>query len=583
MQKTSKWSRSLFALSIISTGALFGVVAEFDDYDHSDYQTQLYTEVQTIEHGVDDQGNPTYYKVQNSDKYLYLGPNEVFFNPAGGLRLTGKTNNSTQTLNGNNEYSRIKNWKSVSHSLEWGFFTTVHAPFKGTFFLDGINADVGTELLFSVDESFNQLITITQEMIDQNYFTVDFPALNEGPHLMKVTLKKRSNTNGTKVKNFRLEGEGIQNSYVLRERWRPSALYSAWSSSKTGKDVQAWIMELSSDSPMGHFSPLTTEFGYFGPIFKKNGIAHEINMSIWNSSNNSQVWQKSHLLGVGHPTAKFGSWSHEGTGVKVRNWSIFKNNESKKYVLGLRYKNDPPYRTFYGYFWDEIKEEWTLYSVGRVYNGKELTRLKNTAFVEVPGPSDRQRTGQVPRKVEYRGWVRNSNGEWNDLDKQTIGKTSKILNHKRGLTEDGERFYASTGGFKNYSPRDTKIVIKKDEILERPLYMDEEKLKAFDELPFVPGPISASLNSNGTLSVTFKTRTPNACKVTICYGSSNAVTNIENWEHTATFDLPAGQAEEEKTLQISNVQSAKFVRILVQDENAQMWTFRTLNVETETI
>jgi hypothetical protein len=108
--------------------------------------------------------------------------------------------------------------------------------------------------------------------------------LSNGLHTFKVELTKSIYAANLRVFNVRLSGNGVNESYVVKERWRPKARYSRWMSSANPDDVRAWIIELSSDSEYNHYSPITTNFGCTGPIFKLGGIARNMNMSIWSSS-----------------------------------------------------------------------------------------------------------------------------------------------------------------------------------------------------------------------------------------------------------------------------------------------------------
>lgn len=577
MKQIYKWGGALCALSFIQTASLF---AEIEAYDHEDYRTQSNSEIENIEYGTFPDGREVIYKVQSGDRYLYLGPNEVFFNPPGGLRLRGETDNEAQVLNRKREYDKIIGFRIEGSALEWGLFTTQKGALHGDFYFEPTrNYDLGTELLFQIDKANETLYTITQEDIDRGYCTVDFSSLDEGPHLVKITLVKQGVSSGMTVKNFRLSGPGIKGAYILRERWRPEAHWSMFQSSKNPDDVQAWVFELRCETELGFYSPISTNFGYFGPIFKDDGSADRMNMSVW-SSNKSFARphpEKSHLLGIGSPEGRFSWWSHEGHGVKVRGWDNFSSNTSKRYVIGLRYENDHPFRTFYGYFWDEVKKKWTLYSIGRTFR-EALDQLKLTSFVEVLGGTESERTGQIPRTVEYKGWVCNSNGEWNDIDRIRIKKTNKPSNKIKGITEDGERFFTTTGGFKNYPISDETYWLEKEEILERPLYMQPKKLAGIYKIPFKPTIKSAILDSSGTLKVSFRIMTKHESKVTICYGSENAQTNERYWENSAQFDIPAGKRKRTHVVEILNAGNAKFVRLLVQNSVAQMWNFEDVEV-----
>lgn len=577
MKQLYKWGGALCALSFIPTASLF---AEVEAYDHEHYRAQSNSDIENIEYGTFLDGREVIYKVQTGDRYLYLGPNEVFFNTPGPFRLRGEIQNENQILNRKKEYDKIIGFRVEGSSLEWGLFTTQEGEIHGEFYFEAArDYDLGTELLFQIDHANNAQHTIGQEDIDRGFVSVNFPSLKQGPHLVKVTLIKQGKSSGLTVTNFRLSGLGIENAYILRERWRPEAHWSMFSSSKNPNDVQAWIFELRCESELGFYAPISTNFGYYGPVFKNDGSADDMNMSVWSSSKSfvRPHHEKSHLLGIGSPEGTFSWWSHEGHGVKVRGWNNFSSNTSKRYVIALRYEYDDPFRTFYGYFWDEVKRQWTLYSIGRTFR-EALDQLKLTTFVEVLGGPDDERSGQIPRTVEYKGWVCNSNGEWNDIDRIRIKKTNKPINKIKGITEDGERFFTTTGGFKNYPISEETYWLEKKEILERPLYMQPRKLAGLYKIPFKPTIKSATLDSSGTLKVSFRTMTRLKSKVTLCYGPENAQTNERYWEKSTQFDIPEARRSKIHTVEIPNAENAKFVRLLVQNSVAQMWNFEDVEV-----
>jgi len=570
----------MYLVCWILSGVAFGIMS-FAPYEKEDYKKQLTTGILNLPFGVSDEGDQLYYKVQPSQgKYLYLGPNEVFFSDSRSLTLGGGVANSKMSLNNGKEFSTIQNFKEKNAKLEWGLILKEGRDLRADFFINASSSDVGRIFSVQLDESESTEVEITQDIISSGRFSVDFFQVSEGFHLFRVTAVNAYKSD-FQVLNVRLralssqESEALINSYIVRERWRPSAAYSSWSSS-SGHAVKAWIMELTSESEGGHFSPITTNFGYYGPIFKPDNKALEMNMSFWGDQE-GPVNKQSHLLGIGSSQGVFGRWSHEGTGVKVRDWKNFDSNTSGTYTIGMRYSDDGVFRTFYGYFWNEGTEEWQLYSIGRVLIKNKLTSLKTKAFIEVLGGPEQERSGQKLRKINYRGWVRNSQGIWSELDQLHLSKGSEFVNKNSGITQDGERFFTSTGGFVNRMPYAENHVLTKM-ASRQPVYMQSDKLEKFDQVPYVPLVEEAFLSQSNVLTVKFRVKTEETSNVTICWGEEDALSNEVNYPYKTSFVVPAGDKEALHTIEIPNVEKAGFLRMLVRDGRAQMWTPQTTAV-----
>jgi|GEM_PF-2274845 len=579
--KIKKDLNKLFYMASICCFSTYGKLEAVEPYDISDYRNQLYTDVTTLQLGEDTDGLKVYYKVQKNvdHPYLYLGPNEVFFKPIGKLSLDEGVPNESLELNQGTEFSFIKRLQENNAELEWSFITSSSGNIHADLFFSATPTEIGSILSFQIDDNLVATnLTITEDMIGDSIFELDFLNVTKGVHTFKVKVIKTTSKSQLTIYNLRLSGESLANSYIIRERWRPNAAYSNWSSSKNPNDVQAWIMELSSNSLLGHYSPCTTEFGYFGPGFDSEGRSGGVNMAIWSSGENKPLLPlnlRSHLLGIGSSKGEFETWStKEGTGAKVKKWNVFEDNLSKKYVIGLRYTNDGDFTTFYGYFWNEITNNWQLYCAGRKFKDEPVQDLKTKAFIEVVGGAGGERSNHVPRIVNYKGFVCDSVGNWSDLDQLILPGGSGITNQRRGIAQDKESFFTKTGGLANKKAQKAGIV-KKNIIVNRPAYMDPSKLEGFFTLPFIPQITSATLNSNNLVTLAFKVNTELKSTVTVCWGTQDAVTIKENWDHTMTFSLPSGQSDLEHFIELTDSVDAKFFRILVQDGNAQMWSFET--------
>ncbi len=71
---------------------------------------------------------------------------------------------------------------------------------------------------------------------------------------------------------------------------------------------------------------MTTRFGYFAGLFNgERKASGGINFSMWAASAHSEkapaLSDMPHLIATGNSLAEFSGFGHEGSGVKIRNWS----------------------------------------------------------------------------------------------------------------------------------------------------------------------------------------------------------------------------------------------------------------------
>ena len=173
-----------------------------------------------------------------------------------------------------------------------------------------------------------------------------------------------------------------------------------------------------------------------------------MNFSMWSFGRGQEappLHQFSHIIAIGHPDGQFGGFDHEGTGAKVRGWNPYAPEAYRTQTLALRLVPGDPYDTYYGYYLDPEGGDWRLFAAGRRFNdGRPNENLTAGAFVEVAGPPQRQRTGQWERKMSYRGWYRDLNGDWHTIDTQQINGSEDFINKRWGMT--GDQHWMTMGG-----------------------------------------------------------------------------------------------------------------------------------------
>ena len=327
------------------------------------------------------------------------------------------------------------------------------------------------------------------------------------------------------LKNFRLRyicARQRARLFVIRERFRPQAARTNFICEQLGsKGAQSVICSIRKPVGGSCFTGLSTPFGYIGLSLDHNGKPstqvfgqpnqkpNNLTISLWDEKGlNPQKYphRLSHIVSVHHPSAKFATFTHEGSGAKLKEldnlWTksnVTKSNVTKSNVIKTTTEttleattdechsdtyifcyqiHDEPDRLFmdgrqYGYsvsIYDEFNKNWKPIAYCRHFRKQELkTGLPLKTFVEVVGPPDRERSGDIVRTVEMNLWAQDAiSKQWyfvNQVEQpSTIGQITNVCRHLDGETSTGHVFKISTGGFSHYPS------IRKPTLLSLPLY-----------------------------------------------------------------------------------------------------------------
>ena len=337
----------------------------------------------------------------------------------------------------------------------------------------------------------------------------------------------------------------------------------------------------------GFYSPMTTPFGYYGPSWTAEGIPKGMNFSMWSFGRGKEeppIEQLSHLLAVGHPTARFDGFGHEGTGVKLRGWNPFDAWRGPSCVLALRFESGETYDTYSGYLFDEVSKTWKLYCAGRKYVPPKKARQRSTksetlrpgSFVEVPGPPQRQRTGHIVREMRYRGFVLDDQRTPHAIDRMSGRTKAPVGNQGRGATSDG-RFRLWMGGMEQFveSPAQTLETAPRAESFE---WMKPEKLEALYTWPTTIHVQSAKLEK-GVLHVRCDIEgLGTITKAQLFVGENEGLTLAGRWDQALDLsDLSNGVT----THQVAVSGTPQFARILVENEHGKFWSMETTPISAE--
>ncbi len=517
-----------------------------------------------------------------TDGVLLLTPNEVFFPKPGLMNAGAAPALKPDPLNGGKSFSSIEKWDE-SDVAEWGLLLQ-HGS---------LNAELSCQIpagtaKFTVSLAGQQhQVTINSTGTESEApVSIEFQNVPAGQHVLKLKCDQAGR--GVMFRRLQLSGAAVRNASLLRKRWRPAAAHTRFSASAATGKIRLWVMELDavSGSP-GFYCPVTTPFGYYGPTWLPDGRVNSgFNFSLWSYGRGKAeppVERLSHLVAIGNPDASFGQFGHEGTGVKIRNWEPLAGRQTQRQAIALRVESGANYDTYSSYFYAADSECWRLFGVGKKHHGgKPLKSLWVGSFVEVPGPPQIQRTGPYPRRMRYRGWVMQEDGQWFRLDRMTNGNIDRqtgLTHTHRGVTDDGW-FFLQTGGwtFRTPDPSD-QIQLPRATAEPRPAFMNPEKLQTLLQLPTTAGTPSVTRRAQQVDGQYTLSNAGSTAQATLFWGSEEALTFRERWQHSLPLPAPK-EGINRFTIPAVPQDQPLFLRIFVKTATGQFWSDETtiLNV-----
>lgn len=405
------------------------------------------------------------------------------------------------------------------------------------------------------------------------------------------------------IKSLTLSGDQVKDIALMRARWRPAAVHTRYWSEKCPEPVM-WIFESRSSSKGASYSPMTTNFGYFGAGFGDDQrAAGGVNFSMWALPQRGakeklpQLEQMPHLLATGNPGAQFSGFGHEGSGVKVRNWVPYAHRPGSV-IQALRVEKNGIYHTYYGYLFDEGRKQWILYAMGnKVPRKNTKATVRASSFCEIPGPPQVERTGDIERVLDRRGWFVDAAGEIFQVDRMTT--KAHFQNHGIAISKD-HWFQMMTGGL---DFREVPAEVKSDHLHEIPVYLRPEILKGLYRLPAKIGGSQLIAADSESATISYQLEVPGtAARGVVWYGEADALTFAPRKLH----GTERGRASEElfskdrvwassttaqelskgnNRFQLGNLEPGTkyYYRLLVENEEGKCWalqsgSFKTLQV-----
>ena len=415
-------------------------------------------------------------------------------------------------------------WSGSEHSLRW------HALVKkpGTVeFRAHLEVDApGSTVAVSFAGETKMVTTSKSGPGEAQPWNLSFEVAEPGEYVFAL---QGESSPSEKIGNlYRVDafGPALEEAHLLRVRWRPAAVHGSYDTEKVS-GAKLLVFTTRSVADISSYSPVTTPFGYYGTSFdadrRSNGA---FNFSMWgkeDAASNLKVMP--HLIGLGSPEGEFSGFGHEGSGVKPRGWDPMPDRP-ELVVQALRVESDAEYDTYYGYYFDHPTDAWKFYAAGKKWHGgKPMDHLRLGSFCEVPGPPDRERTGDTYREVRRRGWAWDD-GKWSALETYRPGGRgsdgSLPVNKLWYTTADGE-YAMGCGGIRLYHHDPSRVT--PSSAVELPYFLRSASVDSLFHLPIGFGKVQVTEAHPTRAVIEFELTSGEALKDGMVYfGTRDALT-----------------------------------------------------------
>ena len=369
----------------------------------------------------------TFFGQQTPNGKLVLTASNGFFDS--GIRAAGQS--SVEDAAGvefiGPDFEYLNQWNKPATTLRWHLWIGHPGKLYINTHLVVDSANAGSKLNYSLGGAHQPLTSHAEsDAKNPQGLPLSFEVTMAGWQTLTLRLDSLAGKEVGNLHRLELFGPAAVEARVLRARWRPAACHARFSST-TVPAPKLWVMttRIAESAKVSSYSPVTTPFGYFGTSFNADGTSSGgANFSLWSFSAGKPKPQEqwSHMLAVGSSDAEFGSFGHEGSGVKLRgDWQPF-GSDTREVTLALRGEVSGPWIHWFGYFLDPKTKRFRLYAAAADWNGnKPMRSLNPGAFVEQPGPPDRERSGDLVRDIQRRGWMLDDKKQWHAIDTMDSG------------------------------------------------------------------------------------------------------------------------------------------------------------------
>lgn len=500
--------------------------------------------------GVDDEGRSFHYLGQaaTNGKLILTASNGFFTN--GVATAKGE---STLPKVGDEELIgpnfAFLEWTEVGGSLRWHLL--VKNPGKVHFQIDLEVSHPGSQVEVKFAGSTREVVTAQAAAGQHQAWGLSFEVPEAGAY--EFSLKALKRTAGLIGKLHRIEafGPGLADAHLLRTRWRPAAVHGGYDHRGVG-DAKLLVFTTRSLSGVSSYSPITTPFGYYGTSFDGRGRSEGFfNFSMWGPKGAGRdLKTMPHLLGVGSPEGLFSGFGHEGTGVKPRGW-VPMPDHPEVVVQALRVENHDLYDSYFGYYFDHPTRAWKFFAAGNKWHGgKPLKHLRLGSFCEVPGPPQRERSGDLYREVRRRGWVWRE-GKWLPLDTYLPGgkgSSGDLPVNKRWATTGEGEYAMGCGGMRLY--RHDPARVRPAQGGELPFFLRSPSVAMLFKLPIEFGKIQATEVASDHALIEFDlTSDQELAAGTLYFGTKDALTFAPRQLHGTERNSSLSRAVQEMAWQ----------------------------------
>ena len=397
------------------------------------------------------------------------------------------------------------------------------------------------------------------------------------------------------VKGVNLTGKAAEKLKAVVLRWRPLAVHCGFRNNTDPSEVVMAVHENTIATPwIDCYQPITSPFGYYGSTWNaQNQQFGGLNFSLWSFAANAEppASEKfSHLIAVGEGFYIDG-FNHEGTGVKARGENPYEKMHGTTQVLAIKKIPGIPYDVYYSYYWNTTIKRWKLLGCGKKYNKSGIINYLTTgAFVEVPGAAEKERSNHVLRQVDFRGWLKDSNGKWYPINTMSpTGNLDESSYKNWGKTKDN-KFFMQTGGFNTLlSKRPEPISILSD--IEMPEYLSSENMKDLEKLPAtieMLGIESSEITSSSAIVHFNIKETGTNAKAYLYWDTKDGLTFVKGnkggagvveWSNVQEISIPSDGTLFYK-LENLKPNTNYYYRLQIKSDQGETWSFDTQKFKT---
>ncbi len=518
---------------------------------------------------------------------LVFTPNESFFSPTGTLLAHLRDKTSGNEYNKNEYYDYITDWKVLTDTIVFG----VNIKTAGDLIIKPEMAiptpQEGSKLLIYINNTSKEITLKATGSLEtyeiQNEVTFDDVPV--GFHTVKLQLKSLidSSEGVGNLNNLHLTGPAAKDSENVMRRYRAKAVHCKWETESTNP-IEISVHELTIISKsQDYYQPITTPFGYTGSTWDKDTQTFGgYNFSLWSYGANDPVppfYQESHLIAVG-PNLEFGSYGHEGTGVKPRGDHPYIGVDTNVQTIAVRMVPGETYDTYWSYYLDPNDGHWKLYGCGKKYNESgEIKYLTTGAFVEVPGGAHKVRNGNVICETQYRGWQMDTSGNWYPINTMAGSTNQNNLSFRDWNIVDN-KFSMQMGGWGEPGIEKKTLALNNPD--SAPDYLKGAYLDELYKMPstFTDNAPTEVLNRSVKLSFNVSDLGTGA-SAEVFWDIEEGLTKEDKWTNKKSIAVNGGLNE--FTLDDLEQNTDYYYRIKIKNDQGITWSYDTQKFKTTNV